>query len=540
MTKRASKAEQVAGSGRRRRAVLLARLSDKRDDLDLTDEGIPAALDDQIRRMRGRADALGWDVWKVIQNPRLSAYKKRLVTLPDGRREYRVWRPDLREALDDLSSGRADALLALDLDRAFRDPRDLQDLIDLVEFAPHSILVDSVTGSLRLEKGRDNFDAQIRVLVANKSSRDTARRVASARERQARSGKFGGGKRPFGFCTGAPAVPPGRSDVDSFVCPWHGGRDCVAGVSMIETEARVIEDCSRRLLQGVSLRALGAELRSSGIPTVTGTAWSAATLREILLRARNAGLVVYQGEVLEDVIAPWGPIVDREVFEAVRAKLLDPGRRTTPGAAPRWIGSGVYRCGICTPLNDDGLPPETDDAVSVNVSINGRAPRYGCQKRKHLVRNAAHVDSLVQSRVLAALTHPLAYELLDRSASPDVDAAALRAERAGIRAALDQLAADEVLGLRTRSQVLAGTKAGMARIDQIDAVLNASISDDPLTEVVNVADPVAAWEALPVANKRVIIDRLMTVTILPTGRPGGRGFDPAKVHIAPKHRLGGQ
>ncbi|QNE18883.1 recombinase family protein [Kribbella qitaiheensis] len=511
-------------------------MSDKRDDLDLTDEGIPAALDDQIRQMGKRADELGWDVWKVIQNPRLSAYKKRLVTLPDGRREYRVWRPDLREALDDLSSGRADALLALDLDRAFRDPRDLQDLIDVVEFAPHSILVDSVTGSLRLEKGRDNFDAQIRVLVANKSSRDTARRVASARERQARSGKFGGGKRPFGFCAGAPAVPPGRSDVDSFVCPWHGGRDCVSGVSVIEVEARVIEDCSRRLLQGVSLRSMAAELRSGDVPTVRGAAWSAETLRDILLRPRNAGLVVYRGEVLEDVAAPWEPVVEREVFEAVRSLLTDASRRTTAGVAPRWMGTGVYRCGICTPLDADGFPPETDDAVSVKVTIAGRLPRYGCKSRNHLVRNAAHVDNFVQSRVLAALTHPLAYELLDRSAAPEVDTAALRTERAGIRAALDQLAADEVLGLRTRSQVLAGTRAGVARIEQIDAALNASISDDPLTEVVNVADPVAAWEGLPVANKRVIIDRLMTVTILPTGRRG-RGFDPASVHIAPKHRL---
>ena len=70
-----------------RRAILLARLSDKREDVDLTDEDIPASLDDQIQRMRDRAARLGWDVYKVIKNPRLSAYKKRKVTLPDGRRE---------------------------------------------------------------------------------------------------------------------------------------------------------------------------------------------------------------------------------------------------------------------------------------------------------------------------------------------------------------------------------------------------------------------------------------------------------------------
>jgi hypothetical protein len=53
----------------RPKAILLARLSDSRDDVDLTDEGIPSGLDDQIRRMREKAAHLGWDVWKVIKNP---------------------------------------------------------------------------------------------------------------------------------------------------------------------------------------------------------------------------------------------------------------------------------------------------------------------------------------------------------------------------------------------------------------------------------------------------------------------------------------
>ena len=90
----------------RPRAILLARLSDNREDVDLTDEGIPRSLEDQVQRMRHRADELGWDVYKVIKNPRLSAYKRRKLTLPDGRRESRVYRPDLREALDLLWAGR--------------------------------------------------------------------------------------------------------------------------------------------------------------------------------------------------------------------------------------------------------------------------------------------------------------------------------------------------------------------------------------------------------------------------------------------------
>ena len=57
------------------------------------------------------------------------------------------------------------------------------------------------------------------------------------------------GRRPYGFCRGAPKVPAGHVP-DDVVCPWNGGRDCKAGITPISTETAVIADCSHRLLQG--------------------------------------------------------------------------------------------------------------------------------------------------------------------------------------------------------------------------------------------------------------------------------------------------
>ena len=205
----------------------------------------------------------------------------------------------------------------------------------------------SIAGSMEL--GKDSFDAEIRVLVANRASRDPVRRVSMARERQARNGQFGGGRRPFGFCLGAPEVQAGMMP-DGIVCPWHSGRDCRSGISTVDYEIEIIADASHRLLQGISLRALAAELRDGEVPTVTGADWSSETLREILLRPRNAGFMVHQKQILEGVTAPWEPIVKPEVFFAVRDLLTDPSRRTGPCAAPRWHGSGIYQCGICTRL----------------------------------------------------------------------------------------------------------------------------------------------------------------------------------------------
>ena len=59
-----------------------------------------------------------------------SAFKRRKIKTPSGRVELRVVRPGYREVLDDITTGRVNGLLAEDLDRIVRDPRDLEDLLD--------------------------------------------------------------------------------------------------------------------------------------------------------------------------------------------------------------------------------------------------------------------------------------------------------------------------------------------------------------------------------------------------------------------------
>jgi hypothetical protein len=255
-------------------------------------------------------------------------------------------------------------------------------------------------------------------------------------------------------------------------------------------------------------------------------------LHDILLRPRNAGLMVHKGKILEGVTAPWKPIVEAEVFFAVRDLLCDPDRRTSPGAAPRWHGSGTYRCGICTPPGT-----VTDRPVTCQVTLGGRAPRYRCRDHAHLTRNAGHVDRLVFAHVAFALARPDAYLLL-AAPGPEIYAPALRDEKAAIRVRLERLAVQEMLGEKTPGQVTAATRAGMARLAEIDEALNANIVDDPLADVINAPDPVAAWRDAGLANQRVLIDRVCTVTILPSGRKG-RGFDVTTVRIDHKHPHGG-
>ncbi|GAB4002698.1 recombinase family protein [Nocardioides ultimimeridianus] len=133
-----------------------------------------------------------------------SAYKKRPVELTDpvgGYKYtgYRVFRPVWAEALRRLRTGEAKRLMVYDLDRLARDPRDLEDAIEVVE---HYVAeIRSATASeidLFTETGRMN--ARLLVMIANKASADTARRVKRQKKQRLTEGKPPGSRyRTFGY-----------------------------------------------------------------------------------------------------------------------------------------------------------------------------------------------------------------------------------------------------------------------------------------------------------------------------------------------------
>ena len=509
-------------------AIALSRRSELRAE-DLYPDGQVKGNVDAREQIDSHSQRIGWKIGRVIvendvvattgtKGRRVSAFKRRRVTLPNGRSELRTFRPGFRLALDLLASGEYDGLIVLDLDRTARDPRDLEDLIDVVE--EHRVPVDSVSGSLKLANDADITMARVMVAVANKESRHKARRVTAARRRQAMDGEYGGGRRPYGFCMGPPALVDDADPAEA-VCQWHRGRDCQSGITKIDAECDVIGDSSTKLVQGASLKSLAADLRDRAVPTVTGTAWTAETLRDILLRPRNAGRMVYQDAEIGD--APWTPVVPVERFREVQRILTDPSRRTSgAGAPPKWLGTNLFRCGAC---RQAGMA----DPTGVHVRSAGRQPAYRCPQSSHLTRNRAHVDALVVGTVLARLAEPDAVDLF-APAAPDVDVPALRAEAADIRATLNDLGRMLIRKQIDRGQMLAATVEGNTRLAEIEAQLHAAIVDSPVKPLIGAEDIQAVWDGLPLSHQRLIIDLLVSVTILPAGRRG-RGFDPATVDI---------
>lgn len=507
-----------------KRAAILARISDARDD-DV------AGVERQKADCRALAADLGWTVSHVFEENDTSAFKRRMVCRgclklsrecrchDTHERVPRTYRPEFRRLLQMLKAGEVDGLLAYDLDRIARDPRDLQDLADVVE--DKNIPVEAKGG--RIRTADDLVMAQIMVVIANKASKDTRRRVARKREEKAQNGQHGGGRRSFGY-----GQPTGTKH--------PSGRPVLDLTKTVPSEAKEIRSWASQILAGVSLKSIAADLRERQVPTVTGGKWDTASVRDILLRPSLAGLVVYRQReaaavykernepvpydagVLPGVRGRWEPVLDEGTWRAVAEKLTEPGRRTNggAGAAPKWLGSLIYRCGPCAAKG-----------VEETVSVSGKRDRhnhasYLCRSDSgHLRRSQQQVDEWVTDVLIARLAQPDAADLFAPK-DAGVDRKALGAERAKCqrgRERLLRLVADEAIDEGEARRDLARLAK---RITEIDGRLSAAAERSPLDGVPVGADVETvrkAWAALPLGTKRLILRALMDVTLL-NGRPG--------------------
>lgn len=281
---------------------------------------------------RKLAAALGWWVSGVYKENDTSAFRRRQVDLPGGGRALRVVRPEFRRLVEDVEHRRVDALIAYDLDRVARDPRDLEDLIDLVE--QRGCQVKSVTGSLRLDSDADVTMARVMVAVANKASRDTSRRVARRAQQRAEQGRWHGGWAPLGY----------EFDRDA------AGR--VVGLVEHPERAELVREAARRVLQGDTLYAIVKDFNARGFKTAPsasapqGKRWSPGTLKRALLSPALIGQRRHRAALHP---AQWPALLDEETWKRVHDILSDPRRAERTGGfrstARKQALSGLAVCG---------------------------------------------------------------------------------------------------------------------------------------------------------------------------------------------------
>ena len=74
------------------------------------------------------------------------------------------------------------------------------------------------------------------------------------------------------------------------------------------------------------------------------------------------------------------------------------------------------------------------------------------------------------------------------------------------------ITSEELAAVRGRSQQL------IQRINHLEDWISMALGESPVTALIAAADIRAAWEAMPLCDRKQVVDRLMTVRILPAGK----------------------
>ena len=454
---------------------------------------------------RALAERLGWTVVKVIPEDDTSAFKRRRIKLPDGATALRTVRPGFREALEGLADGTYDGMIADDLDRVARDPRDLEDLIDVVESGRPRIPVTSVTGSLRLDDDAGVTMARVMVAVANKSSRDTARRVTRKHQELASEGKPpGGGYRGYGFSAAGHEPIDEEAEIlreigDRILGDWDGWTD----------EERVKIDPT----VGESLNSIAADLERRKVPTVTGAPWRDRSVRSVVTKPSVAGLREYKGEIVGKAV--WPAIIAEEKWEQLCARLA--GRaRIVDLSLQRWL-TGVLRCPRCGKLID-------------GWQGNG-GPRYWCATPNggcgKIAVKAAFVEDEVERQVLDLLAQPRILEQL-RSVADTETTDDARKELQEDEAQLKQMAAMWARKELSFVEYTTARRIVEQRVKE-SRVLLVSRAPRVLRKLL-AGDVTEGWANLSPADKREVVQALVPgFLVAPHDRSMGNKFDPARL-----------
>ena len=357
-------------AAQRTRAVLYVRISDD-------PEGLEKGVERQEADCRAYAESLGYEVVEVFRENDTSAFKQRTITLPTGEKVRRVVRPRFRALLGFLARGGAEAMIAYDLDRAVRDPRDLEDLIDAKVLYGFRVL--STTGSLRLDNDSDIAMARVLVAMANKSSADTARRVARASKQQALDGKWHGGRAPYGYRMG---------DSTLYVIPEH---------------AALIREAADRVLAGESLYLITRTWNERGERTGNGVEWSEKALAQVLRNPALKGVRIYRpippdgrsAEVPEvNVIeGNWPAILNPDRWQEVVDVLERPPRPSHDVAGHREARARVLRSDSVRELRHGDA--QTGAAVHLpELPALRLLPLHQCPRGHHVDRGSGAVGVL--------------------------------------------------------------------------------------------------------------------------------------------------
>jgi len=464
-------------------AAIYARISRDR-------EGAGLGVERQEADCRALAERLGWRVAAVYVDNDVSAYSG-------------APRPQYRAMLEAVRAGQVHGVLAWHTDRLHRRATELEEFVTVAE--SHHLQVQTVTaGIVDLSSASGRMIARMLGAAAQHEVDHAKERMKRAKAQMAADGKYRGGMRPFGY------------EAD--------------GVTVRPEEAEVVREAATAVLAGRSLAAVARDLSERGLTTSRGKPWTYGRLRDVLVRPRNAGLLATgradRGEAVIERPAAWPAIMAEETWRAVYALLNDPARRKQQGNLPRWLGSGLYRCGLCgAPLRATAI------GATPSRSEVARTYHYRCAASAHLTVHQAKTDAYVRGAVAEMVRDPRVVAAM----APSVEDGRLVADRERRQVLTARLAGfedDYARGAITGTQLQKATALVTGELAGVDSRLAAGMQRSTASPIVGVADPGAAFLDAPLDVQRAVLAAVLSVEALPAATRGTK-WSPQRLRLMP-------
>ncbi|MGY1633802.1 recombinase family protein [Geodermatophilus sp. SYSU D01186] len=384
--------------------------------ISLDSTGLGLGVERQEQACRELCERNGWEVVGIYIDNDVSAFS--------GRR---------RPQFEALLASNPEVIVVWHTDRLVRLTADLARVIDL------GCDVHAVTaGMMDLSTPTGKLHARMIVNFAEYESEHKGERQRAAGRQRASQGRAWWGSRPFGF------------ELDG---------------SHREAEAEALRAAYAGVLAGASVASLARNLNAAGHVTTFGKPWGPASLRPVLLNARNAGLREYDGEIIGP--ASWQGIVSEETYRAASRILTDPARgQGGQGPAASALLTGIARCGVCGgDVKQNRRYHWKDKTQSYSI--------YVCKRNSCASVPTGYTDGRVWREVTRVLREPEFHAAWSTPLPTEEagDAAVLREEEATLRRRLTDVAEDYAAGILTRAQVQTVTTKTRARLEQIESEL---------------------------------------------------------------------
>lgn len=442
-------------------------------------EGTALGVARQLADCQKLAAAKGWGVAEEYVDNDLSAYAGKP-------------RPAYERMVADVRDGLRDAVVVYNLDRLTRQPKQLEEFVEVCAAAG---VRDLATVTADIDLGNDDglFMARIFSAFAAKESGRRSARVLRKMEEVAAAGRpHGGSNRPFGFAADKVTHEP--------------------------AEAEVIRVLVARFLAGESLMSLARWLDAEQIQTVRGKPWRTPTLRALIRSGRIAGLREHRGA---QTPAVWDPIITAEQHRRVLARfsaMAVSGRR----APQRYLLSGMLRCGRC------GGRLFSAARVNTRRYVCSSSPDHGGCGRLTIVSDP--VERIVVDQVLLRLDTPQLADALAGRAAADSRAAAFGEALSDDRTQLAELA--QMWGAKqiSRAEFLAARAPIEARISDTERRMSRLTGSDALAGLVGNGEALtASWSSLNLSRQAAIVGAIIDHVVIEPGQPGARAVDPERI-----------